>query len=246
MVTGELPFKGNTPIDTMHAIVFEEAQPVTTLRKNLPAELQRVLSRCLRKNPGARYPDANHLAEDLKRLKRDIESGVQTSSFHGLGLEGITNWLKTAMPFGIPGVVFAAAVLILIFLLIFTRINWTVLITQSFWIVLLGFLIYRHVRNRKTRMLNRLAAKVSEVPSVKAIIIKEDRITVIVEKAQANIYLRVNSLVDGVNKKLYFGKHVTAAIRDDLTKEQFQRMIRETGVVYVRDDVVLEAPGKSD
>ncbi len=36
MVTGELPFKGETPLDTMHAIAFEEARPVTVVRRNLP------------------------------------------------------------------------------------------------------------------------------------------------------------------------------------------------------------------
>ncbi len=36
MVTGELPFKGDTPIDTMHAIAYEEAKPVTIVRRNLP------------------------------------------------------------------------------------------------------------------------------------------------------------------------------------------------------------------
>jgi hypothetical protein len=246
MVTGELPFKGNTPIDTMHSIVFDEAEPVTTWRKNLPPDLQRIISTCLRKNPRGRYPDANHLAEDLKRLKREIESGVRTTSFHGLGLRGIMDWLKTSMPLGIPGAVFAAGVLILVFLLVFAKINWTLVITQSIWVVLLGYLIYRRVRNRKSRMLNRLVAKISKLPGVKAVIIREDLVTVIVERAQANIYIRVHSLIDEIDKKLYFGKHVTAAVRDDLTSEEFQRMIREPGVAYVREDAVLGAPSKSN
>jgi serine/threonine protein kinase len=245
MVTGELPFKGNTPIDTMHAIVFDEVEPVTALRKNLPPELQRILSSCLRKNPRTRYPDANHLAEDLRRLKKEIESGVRTTSFHGLKLQGIMDWLKTSLPLGVPSVVFVAGLLILIFLLVFSRINWALLISQSIWVALLGFLIYRRIRNRKARLLKRFVAKVSEVPSVKAIIIKEDRVTVAVEKAQANIYIRVNSLIDQVNKKLYFGKHLTVAVRDDLTGEEFQRLIREPGVAYVHEDIVLEAPRKS-
>ena len=245
MVTGELPFKGSTPIDTMHAIVFDEVEPVTALRKNLPAELQRILSSCLRKNPRTRYPDANHLVEDLRRLKKEIESGVRTTSFHSLKLQGILDWLKTSMPLGVPSAVFVAGLLILIFLLVFSKINWALLISQSIWVVVLGFLIYRRVRNRKVRLLKRFVAKVSEVPSVKAVIIKEDRVTVVVEKAQANIYIRVNSLIDQVNKKLYFGKHLTVAVRDDLTGEEFQRLIREPGVAYVHEDIVLESPPKS-
>jgi len=246
MVTGDLPFKGNTPIDTMHAIVFDEVQPVTTLKKNLPAELQRIINTCLRKNPKARYADASHLAEDLERLKREIESGVRPSSVRSLGLKGIMDWLKTAMPFGIPGVALVAAVVILVLLLIFSRINLTVLISQSIWVAVLGFFVYRHLRNRKARMLKRFVDKISKFPNVKAVIIKEDRVTVIVEKAQANIYVHVNSLIEEINKKLYLGRPVSAAIRDDLTSEEFQRMVREPGVSYIKDDAILEVPPKSN
>jgi len=43
MVTGQLPFKGDTPLDTMHSIAFDEARPVTVIRRNLPPELHRVV-----------------------------------------------------------------------------------------------------------------------------------------------------------------------------------------------------------
>ena len=79
MVAGELPFKGDSPIDTMHAIAFDEVRPVTVIRKNLPPEIHRILLRCLRKRPEDRYPDAGALAADLKRLKREIESSIQRS-----------------------------------------------------------------------------------------------------------------------------------------------------------------------
>jgi hypothetical protein len=235
MVTGELPFKGDTPLDTMHAIAFDEVRPVTVLRKNFPPEIQRIISRCLRKSPRARYQDAGFLAEDLKRLKHEIESGIQGPSFRGRGLRGIMEWLKTSMPFGLKGMAFAAVAAALIGLLLFTNINWSILIGLT----LFGLLIYRYVRNRKSRMLSRFVAKVSKFPGVKAITIKEDQITVVVEKAQAKIYIRVNSLLETVNRKLYFGKRLTAAVRDDLTKEEFQRMMKEPGVAYVSEDVVV-------
>jgi len=88
MVTGELPFKGDTPLETIQAIAFDEARPVTVIRRNLPPELQRILSRCLRKNPKARYPEAMILAEDLKRLKTEIESGIKTPGLQRVRLPG--------------------------------------------------------------------------------------------------------------------------------------------------------------
>ncbi len=240
MISGELPFKGDSPLDTMHSIAFDEARPVTVVRKNLPPELNRIITRCLRKNPRSRYPNAGVLADDLKRLKREIETGTQTTFSRGQRLQGIIEWLKTSMPFGFKGIALAAVALILVAAIIFTNINWSILIGLTFF----GLLIYRYVRNRKSRMLNRFVAKVSKFPEVKAISFKEDRTTVVVEKAQARIYIRVNSLINALNKKLYFGKPLTVAVRDGLTKDEFQRMMREPGVVYVSEDSILEAPDK--
>ena len=36
MVTGQLPFSGASPLDTLHAIAFEETRPITAVRPNLP------------------------------------------------------------------------------------------------------------------------------------------------------------------------------------------------------------------
>jgi len=65
MVTSELPFKGDTPLDTMHAIAYEEARPVTIVRRNLSPQVHRIVSRCLRKRPEDRYPDAEALADEF-------------------------------------------------------------------------------------------------------------------------------------------------------------------------------------
>jgi len=238
MVTGELPFKGDTPLETIQAIAFDEARPVTVIRKNMPPELQRILSRCLRKNPKARYPEAMILAEDLKRLKNEIESGIKTPVLQRVKLPGVLDRLKNVLPFGMIGLVVAGGLLIAALAVVFRGVNWSMLIVLGF----IGLGIYRNIRNRKGRMLKRFVAKVSKFPSVKAIFVKQDHITVVVDKAQAAIYLHVNSLIDEANRKLYFGEPLTASVRDDLPPGDFQRLLRQPGVVYVRDDVVLESP----
>lgn len=238
MVTGELPFKGDTPLETIQAIAFDEARPVTVIRRNLPPELQRILSRCLRKNPKARYPEAMILAEDLKRLKNEIESGLKTPVLRRLKLPGVLDRLKNALPFGMIGVVLAGVLLIAALDLVFRGANWSMLIVLG----LIGLGVYRNVRNGKSRMLKRFAAKVSKFPSVKAIFVKQDHITVVVDKAQAAIYLHVNSLVNEANRKIVIGEPLTASVRDDLPPGDFQRLLRQPGVVYVSDDVVLETP----
>jgi len=134
----------------------------------------------------------------------------------------------------------AAVVLVIAVLVLIMNINWSILIGP----LILGLLIYRYIRHRKRRLLNRFVAKAAKIQGVKAISIRGDDITVVVEKAQANIYIRANSMIDALNKKLYFGHPVTLAIRDDLTREEFQRLLREPGISFVGNDVILESPEK--
>lgn len=155
MVTGELPFAGESQLDTMHSIAFEEAKPVTVVRKNLPPQLHLIISRCLRKRPEDRYPDARHLVDDLKRLKRDIESGTSLSLSPMARLRGWYEQAKTWLPGGSKGFYFLAAVVILIPIFIFTNIQWGNLIGVAF----IALVIYRNIRNKKRRMLDNFVKK---------------------------------------------------------------------------------------
>jgi len=235
MVTGELPFSRETALDTMHAIVFEEAKPVTAVRRNLPAQIHQIISRCLRKRPEDRYPDASRLADDLKRLEQSLETG--TSLILPAG-ERVKVWLqsvKASVPLGNKGLIILAAVLVLAFAMLFTRVQWGSLIGPAF-LALFG---YRFIRNRKRRKLSDLAKKLSKSPEVKAVIIQEDRVTVILGKAPAKSYLRINSQVESLNSSLFFGKPVTVEIKDDLADADIKRLIRQPGVTYIRDDISI-------
>jgi tRNA A-37 threonylcarbamoyl transferase component Bud32 len=242
MVTGELPFEGQSPIDTMHAIAFEEARPVTVIRKNLPPDLHRIISRCLRKRPEDRYPDAGAMVTDLKHLKADIESGTQRPFSAAQKFDELKYWLTTTIPVGPQGILIVAAILLAAALFIVFKVEWANLVGFG----ILGLLLYRHIKKRKKRMLKRFVVRVSKLESVKAVRIQGDAITVVVDKAKASQYIRINSMVDGINKKLYFGKKVEVSIRDDLSDGEFQRMLRESGIQYVRDDIILEPEAKTD
>jgi serine/threonine protein kinase len=75
MATGKLPFSGATSAVVFHAIL--ELDPVSPRQLNatLPPKLQEIVEKLLEKDRDLRYQSAADLRGDLKRLKRDVESG---------------------------------------------------------------------------------------------------------------------------------------------------------------------------
>jgi len=232
LVTGELPFKGQSPLDTMHAIAFEEVQPLTVIRKHLPPDLHRIVSRCMRKRSSDRYADAGKLAEELKSLKRDIDSGVRRSIPAGDRVREWLGWIQESMPHGWAGITIAVAAVALVVYLVFTQIDIGSLVVLG----LIGLIVFRVIRNRRRRMLQRFVSKAKKLKEVRAIRVREDEIVVVVDEAKAKTYIRVNSLVDTINSKLFSGDPVEASIRDDLSSEDLEAFLREPGIAYVRDE----------
>ena len=70
MLTGRPPFRGENAMEVMIAHARDPVTPPSQLRPDIPADLERVVLRCLAKNPDDRYPDTPSLAEDLDALRR--------------------------------------------------------------------------------------------------------------------------------------------------------------------------------
>src|SRR5215831_20703750 len=71
MTVGQPPFPGEGST-TISSIVGISPRPVTQLRTDVPLGLERILEKCLAKNPGDRYPSARDLLEALKGLRHKI------------------------------------------------------------------------------------------------------------------------------------------------------------------------------
>jgi len=73
MIAGRRPFEGATMSDVIAALLTAEPLPLRQHRPEAPAEMGRIVGKCLVKDPEARYQSAHELLIDLKSLKRDSD-----------------------------------------------------------------------------------------------------------------------------------------------------------------------------
>jgi serine/threonine-protein kinase len=73
MVTGLMPFAGDTSTETISLILQKEPAPLARYSHKVPAELERIVSKTLTKNREERYQSAKDVALDLRNLKRKME-----------------------------------------------------------------------------------------------------------------------------------------------------------------------------
>jgi Tol biopolymer transport system component/tRNA A-37 threonylcarbamoyl transferase component Bud32 len=96
MATGVRPFGSGSSLSILSRILHDDPRPPTEVNTSIPAELERTILRCLRKDPGRRYQTMADLRAALEDLNVETAAGGQT---------------RSAMPVTWPGRRMAAALL---------------------------------------------------------------------------------------------------------------------------------------
>ncbi len=115
MASGERPFRGETSMSTIGAILKDQPTPITELNRALPRHVGRIIHRCLAKDPDRRCQTALDLRNELEELKTEIDSGTHDAESPGAAgrtapgsrREPIPAWQMALAGLGMVGVLAA-------------------------------------------------------------------------------------------------------------------------------------------
>ena len=96
MTVGKIPFNGPSAVDILGAILRDIPPSPSGINGWVPPELDRIISKCLEKIRENRYQHADDLAVDLRRLRRDIDSGLSGSRLPSEKVPALAqNWSRS-------------------------------------------------------------------------------------------------------------------------------------------------------
>jgi serine/threonine-protein kinase len=78
--TGKKPFQGDSIVKSLHSLIYEPAPQIKDLNPLAPADLQRIIRRCLAKDKEERYQTVKDVAIELKELRRELETSADSDT----------------------------------------------------------------------------------------------------------------------------------------------------------------------
>jgi eukaryotic-like serine/threonine-protein kinase len=93
MLTGEVPFKGDSPISVALKHIQEEAKKPSELNKDIPSEVDRLVMKAIAKEPEDRFNSAAEMRESITRVLKGLQKPGNNKSYV-LSDQGDTKILK--------------------------------------------------------------------------------------------------------------------------------------------------------
>ncbi len=84
LFSGQFPFKGVHETAITYEIVNVDPQPPSTVKPEIPLELDQIILDCIAKNPAERYQSAAEVARNLRKIKKDSGIGRKTGTADSL------------------------------------------------------------------------------------------------------------------------------------------------------------------
>jgi TolB-like protein len=88
MATGKHPFRRDTEVQTLVAIIHDDPEPIAKLSPKLPPPFCWIVERCLAKAPEERYASSFDLAKELQHLRDHLGDASRPPAWSGLGPTG--------------------------------------------------------------------------------------------------------------------------------------------------------------
>jgi len=111
MLTGQRAFGGESRMKTLASVLNEEPKPLSAFAEAVPLEMERVLARCLRKDPQRRWQTMSDLKIALQDLKEESESGKLQAPAGAVRARGATK--RMVLLFAEAVLLFSAAAVLL-------------------------------------------------------------------------------------------------------------------------------------
>jgi len=116
MVTGKRAFPGQSQISVLGAVVHKDVPPPSGIHQGLPGDLERIITRCLRKDPEYRFQNMVDVKVALRELKEEAETG-KLNAAPTMFVQRTRAWLPWAL-------LLCSALLVVAGLLFSRRLTW--------------------------------------------------------------------------------------------------------------------------
>lgn len=108
MLTGRVPFSGENVSAVMYRVLHDVAAAPSSINGNIPPSLDAVVLKALAREPQERYQSAGELAEDIRRLREELSSGIGSEPVANSVAPSADIQDDTAVMLGLPEIPVAA------------------------------------------------------------------------------------------------------------------------------------------